>query len=136
MALWGAAAVGIFAGYSPPKRHTRLDHLSIWQKLGHLDFAGFVLLAAGLSLLLVGLNLGDVFNNWTDRRVLVTLVLGIVLSISFGIYEWKGTTTGILHHDLFRGGPPGAGRTFLISVGLIFIEGTLLFSFVIFYPIL
>ena len=135
MGLWGAAAAGIYAGYRPPKRHTRLDHFSFWQKLSHLDFPGIFLLTAGLTLFLVGLNLGGGLYAWTNVRVLVTLVLGIAIIISFGVYEWKGTKTGILHHDLFRGGA-GAGRTFALCIALIFVEGILLFAFVIFYPIL
>jgi hypothetical protein len=133
--LWGAAAAGIFAGYRPPKRHTRLDHLSFWQKLGHLDFPGMALLTTGLTLFLIGLNLGGGLYTWTDVRVLVTLVLGIAIIISFGVYEWKGTKIGILHHDLFRGGA-GAGRTFTLSIVLIFVEGIMLFAFVIFYPLM
>lgn len=135
MALWGAAGIGILAGYRPPKRHTALDHLSLWQKLGYLDFLGFGLLAAGLSLLLTGLDLGGGLYGWTDAPVLVTLILGIVILIAFGVYEWKGTKTGIFHPDLFGRGA-GARRTFLICVSLIFVEGILLFSFVIFYPLL
>ena len=135
MGLWGAAALGIFAGYRPPKRHTRLDHLSFWQKLSHLDFTGILLLTAGLTLFLVGLNLGGGLYAWTNGRVLVTLVLGIATIVSFGVYEWKGTKVGVLHHDLFRGGA-GAGRTFALCIALVFVEGILLFAFVIFYPVL
>jgi hypothetical protein len=135
MGLWGATAVGILLGYRPPKRHTRLDHLSVWQKLGHLDLPGFGLLTTGLTLFLTGLNLGGGLFKWTNARVLATLIAGIIILISFGVYEWKGTKTGILNHDLFRGGK-AAGRTFAICVGLIFIEGIMLFSYIIFYPVL
>lgn len=135
MGLWGATAIGLFVGYRPPKRHTRLDHLSWVQKLGCLDLPGFGLLTTGLALFLAGLNLGGGLYAWTNARVLATLIIGIVVLIAFGVYEWKGTKTGILHHDLFRGGKP-AGRTFAICVGLIFIEGILLFSYIIFFPTL
>uniref|UniRef100_A0A8H7NHM4 Major facilitator superfamily (MFS) profile domain-containing protein n=1 Tax=Bionectria ochroleuca TaxID=29856 RepID=A0A8H7NHM4_BIOOC len=117
MALWGMTAIGIFFGYRPPKRHTQLDHLSLWQKLGHLDLPGFGLLTAGITLLLVALNLGG------------------GSSLGFGVYEWKGTKTGILHHELFRGGKAG-GRTFAICIVLMMIEGIMLFSYVIFYPVM
>jgi hypothetical protein len=135
MGLWVATAIGILVGYRPPKRHTRLDHLSIWQKLGHLDLPGFGLLTTGLTLFLTGLNLGGGLFSWTNARVLATLIVGIIILLSFGVYEWKGTKTGILHHDLFRGGK-AAGRTFAICVCLIFIEGIMLFSYIIFYPVL
>ena len=132
MGVWGATAICILLGYRPPKRHTRLDHLSLWQKIGHLDLAGMALLATGLSLCLTGLNLGGGLFPWEDVRVLVTLILGIVIMILFGVYEWKGTQTGIVHHELFRGND--YARTFALCVGLIFIEGIMLFSEIIFYP--
>ena len=135
MGLWALTAICIFIGYRPPKRHTRLDHLSIWQKLGHLDLPGFGLLTTGLTLFLTGLNLGGGLFSWTNARVLATLIVGIIILICFGVYEWKGTRTGILHHDLFSGGK-ARGRTFAICVSLIFIEGIMLFSYIIFYPTL
>ena len=135
MALWGVVVIGLFVGYRPPKRHTRLDHLSFWQKIGRLDLPGAGLLTAGLSLFLTGLNLGGGVFTWHAAPVLTTLIIGIILLIAFGIYEWKFTKTGILHHDLFRGGKD-SGHTFALCVGLIFIEGILLFAYVIFFPTL
>ena len=125
-------AICILVGYHPPKRYTRYDHLSIWEKIGQLDLIGCGLLTAGLTLFLAALNLGGNEFAWTAASVLTTLIVGIVLLIVFGLYEWKGTNTGILHHDLFRNGD----RTFAICIGLIFIEGILLFSYIIFYPVL
>jgi hypothetical protein len=116
MALWGATALGLFFGYRPPKRHTRLDHLSFSQKLGHVDLAGCGLLTTGLTLLLTGLNLGGGLFAWTNARVLGTLVVGIATLLAFCLYEWK--------------------FTFALCLGLIFIEGIILFAYVIFYPVL
>ncbi|KAH8669106.1 putative siderophore iron transporter [Xylariales sp. PMI_506] len=135
MALWGVTAIGIFFGYRPPKRHTRLDHLSFWQKLTHLDLPGFGLLTAGLTLFLVALNLGGGLFSWTNARVLSLLIIGLATLIGFGIYQWKGTKTGILHHELFQGGKEG-GRTFAICIVLMMIEGIMLFSYVLFYPVM
>lgn len=136
MALWGVCGLGILGGYQPPTRHTRLDHLTFWQKLSHLDLVGFGLITSGLSLFLVGLNLGGGLYGWENARVLATLVLGLVILFLFGLYEWKGTKSGILHHDFFRRGENGAARCFTICMVLIFIEGALVFAYVIFYPIL
>jgi hypothetical protein len=137
MGLWGASGLGILFGYRPPQRHTRLDHLGFLQKVGHLDLAGFGLFAAGLTLFLVGLNLGGQQHPWTSAVVLGPMITGLGTLIFLGLHEWKGTSTGFLHHDLFRGsGGKGMGRTFAISVALIFIEGILLFSYVTFFPIM
>ena len=104
MALWGLTAIGILVGYRPPRRHTRFDHLSLYQKFGRIDLPGCGLLTAGLTLFLTGLNLGGGIFAWATAPVLATLVVGIVLLIVFGIYEWKFTKVGILNHDLFDDG--------------------------------
>lgn len=135
MGIWGLTALGIFLGYRPPKRHTRLDHLSFVQKLQQLDLPGFALLTTGLTLFLTGLNLGGGLYSWTNARVLSTLVIGLVILAVFSVWEWKGTANGMLAHEIFRGGKV-AGRTFSICLGLMFIEGIMLFSYVIFFPTL
>lgn len=135
MALWGLTAIGLLFGYQPPKRHTRYDHLSIWQKIGHLDLPGFGLFAAGLSLFLVGLTLGGGLYPWTNGKVLGTMITGLLILVCLGLYEWKGTSVGFLHHDLFRG-RNGMGRTFAIATWLLFAEGITLFSYIVFFPLM
>lgn len=105
------------------------------QKIGALDLPGVFLFAAGLTLFLVGLNLGGGLFEWTDRRVLATLIVGIITLFGFGFYEWLGTKTGMAHHDMFRGAK-GRGVSYAIFIGLIFIEGIQLFAYIIFYPVL
>ena len=134
-ALWATGAIGVMLGYRPPKRHTRLDHLSFWQKLSYLDLPGSGLLTAGLVLLLVGLNLGGNTYVWTNANVLVTMILGIAILGAFGLWEWKGTKFGIMSHELFIG-ENSRGRSFSVYVSLIFIEAILLFTFSIFYPVM
>jgi hypothetical protein len=125
MGIWGVTATSIFFGYKPPKRHTRFDHLSFLQKLGHLDLPGFGLLTAGLTLFITGLNLGGGLYSWTAAPTLATLLVGIAILIIFGIYEWRFTKTGIVSHEFFRG--KDTGRSFALCVALIFIEGIILF---------
>lgn len=134
-ALWGATVVALFVGYHPPKRHTRLDHVSFWGKLGYIDLVGCGLLTAGLALFITGTSLGGGLYSWTSACTLSIMIIGIVTLIAFAIYEWKGTKTGILHHDLFRGGR-NKGRTFAICVALLFLEAVMIFGFALFYPIL
>ena len=84
---------------------------------------------------LVGLNLGGNLYAWTDVRTLATLVVGIVLLISFALYEWLGTKTGLANHDMFQGGRDAGGANAIFLV-LVFIEGVMLFAYLIFYPTL
>ncbi len=90
----------------------------------------FSQLTTGLTLLLTGLSLGGSPWAWSNVRVLTTLIIGIITLIAFGIFEWKGTKIGILHHDLF------VTRTFPLCIALIFIEAILLFTIIVFYPAL
>lgn len=135
MALWGTSAVLLLFFYRPLKRQGDFDHLSSWQKLKTLDFVGFGLFLAGLVLFLVGLNLGGGLYPWVSAPTLATLCSGLVSLILFGLYEWKGTKSGMLNHDLFKGGR-SEGGTFAICIALIFVEGILLFAYLIFFPVL
>ncbi|KIW81596.1 hypothetical protein Z517_04622 [Fonsecaea pedrosoi CBS 271.37] len=133
MALWIVTLSGLIVGYRPPKRHTAVESLSLAKKIASLDLPGCVLITTGLTLLLTGLSLGGGLYSWSNVRTVVTLVLGCVGIVAFGVYEWKGTTTGILHHDMFRGGK-SKGRTFILCCALVLIEGILIFAYSIFYP--
>ena len=135
MAMWAASLVSIYFGYNPPKRKSQHDSLTWVQKLGQIDIAGSVLLTAAVTLILVGLGLGGGQYSWSSARVIATIVVGGVLTVAFGLYEWKGTRTGILHHDLFLPGKAN-GRTFAICTMLFAIEAIILITFTIFYPIL
>ncbi|KEF57076.1 uncharacterized protein A1O9_07266 [Exophiala aquamarina CBS 119918] len=134
MGLWGFTAFGIFVGYRPPKRHARLDHLSVLQKIKQMDIPGCTLLTIGITLLLTGLNLAGGMYSWTNSRVLVTVIVGAVTLGAFGLYEWRGTQTGIFHHEIFNG-PNGTGKTATISICLIGVEGFVASAYYLFYPI-
>ncbi|KEF54729.1 uncharacterized protein A1O9_09171 [Exophiala aquamarina CBS 119918] len=133
--LWGSTVLFILIGYRPPKRHTRLDHLSFWQKLFKLDLIGSFILAAGLVLLLTGLSMGGPAHPWRSAETLSTLLIGSVALIVFFIYEWKGTKTGILHHELFNHSKANV-RTFVICLMLVFVESPMLYTMILEYPLL
>ncbi|KAK9435055.1 siderophore iron transporter [Metarhizium brunneum] len=135
MAMWGLTAVSILIGYRPRKRYTVYNEMSLSQKIKALDLIGVGLFASGLTLFLVGLNLGGGQFAWTDKKVLATLIIGLVTLLAFIVYEWRGTKVGIAHHDLFRKGV-SSGRTFSLFIALMFIEGIMFFAFSIFYPVL
>lgn len=127
-ALWAITVLGIIVGYRPPKRHTIHEFATMRQKLNALDLPGLFLLVTGLTLFLVGLNLGGGIYPWSEGRTLGTLIASIVTLGLFGVYEWKATQHGVLNHELFRD-----GKAFAICLLLILVEGIMLFAFVIFY---
>lgn len=135
MGLWGGSAMGIFIGYNPPKRYTVYRSMSLVAKIKALDLIGVGLFTAAITLFLVGLNLGEGDLPWAHEKVLVPMIVGLVTLVAFGCYEWKGTKTGIAHHDMFQPGK-NSGKNYALFLVLMFIEGIMLFSFVIFYPVL
>ncbi|KAM0791525.1 hypothetical protein ACM66B_005975 [Microbotryomycetes sp. NB124-2] len=128
MGVWGLTSLALVFGYQPPKRKTELDNLPLFDKIRSLDLPGTALLAAGLSLFITGLSLGGNPRPWSSATVLATLLTGAASLFAFALYEWKGTSTGILHHQLFQG-----GRAFPILMVLIFVEGIQLFSLLVYY---
>lgn len=131
-ALWGFCVVGILVGYMPPKRTS--DGSTLMNKLGRIDWIGSGILIVAIALFVTGFNLVSVFG-WLSAKVLAPIVIGSVSFIVFGLYEAFGTTTGILPHELFRGGSKH-GWAFAIFCVLFFIEGITFFAINTFYPAL
>ncbi|KAK5446690.1 hypothetical protein LTS15_009623 [Exophiala xenobiotica] len=78
-ALWGATTIALCVGYRPPTRHTRLDHLSFWGKLGHIDPIGCFLLTAGLTLFIgtkTGILHHDLFHGGRNKGR--TFAIGLI----------------------------------------------------------
>lgn len=115
-------------------RRTHLSHLPWVQKLAHIDVVGCFTLGAGLCLMLTGLGLGGGLYAWSNVRVLATLIIGIVVLVAFGLYEWKGTKIGVLDHEMFRHGI--ASRTFALCLPVAAIEGFVVYSYLVFAPVL
>ena len=109
--------------------------MSLTRKIRALDLVGCGLLTIGLTLFLIGMTFGGGQYTWTNVRTLAPLIIGFIGLIAFGIYEWKGTSTGIVHHDLFHGGKAKVW-TLLICIALAAFEGILIFAFALFYPIM
>ena len=59
---------------------------------------------------------GSIYG-WRSGHALGPLIVGIAVSILFGVYEWKGTKTGLLNHGLFK------NRNFALSAGILIAEG-------------
>lgn len=97
--------------------------------LGEIDFIGSFLLLAGLLPLLMGLSWANNPYPVTSLYVIVPIAIGCVSFILFGLYEWKGRTDGLVHHELFS-----QSRNFAICLVLIFVEGLIFFAFTIWLP--
>ncbi|KAH0835384.1 hypothetical protein AYO21_11745 [Fonsecaea monophora] len=111
----------VFFFYHPAPRPVEED-TSMLSKVLHLDWTGVFMVASGLVLFLVGLEFGGNPYSWASAIVLCTLIIGGIVLVVFGIWEWKGTKVGLFHHRLFE------HRNFMIAVILNVVGGIVLFG--------
>jgi hypothetical protein len=125
--LYGTVALLTVWLYNPPPRILQTE-LSQRQKLGRLDWYGYLMFIPGLVLFSYALTSSSGVYPWNDSRIMGPLVVGVVMLIMFIIYEWRCTSVGMLHHGLFS-----RGRNFSICLVLIFTEGLAFFAANTFY---
>lgn len=125
-ALYAGAAFIIFWLYNPPLRALQRS-LTLSQKLGRLDWIGYALFMPGLILFSFALTSSSGMYAWKSVKVIAPLVVGCLMLVAFGIYEWRFTREGMFHHDLFR------GRNFVIAESALFAEGLVFFATTAYY---
>lgn len=121
---------GLYAGttltiawlYNPPPRDLQ-QKLTNLEKLARLDWTGYCLVISGLVLFSFALTSSTGTYPWRSAEILVPLILGSAFLVTFGIYEWRFTATGMLHHDLFS-----RSRNFALAELCIFLEGICFFA--------
>ncbi|KAH7552709.1 hypothetical protein BM1_08660 [Bipolaris maydis] len=103
-------------GYNPPPRELETT-MTTTQKLRTMDWIGSLLIAVSLVLICMALQWAGNPYKWSNIHVLAPLVIGICFLFAFVLWEWKGTTEGILNHRLFQ------HRNLPLSLVLFFTEG-------------
>ncbi|KAJ5708209.1 hypothetical protein N7488_008010 [Penicillium malachiteum] len=71
-------------------------------KIKAIDFFGAFLALGGTALLILGLNWGGGEYAWSSAHVVASLVVGIVVSIAFVLWQWKGTSVPLVPLHIFR----------------------------------
>ncbi|KAG9246622.1 major facilitator superfamily domain-containing protein [Calycina marina] len=122
MSLFIIATIICVFVYNPPATELQLT-LSFKQKLEHIDWIGYVLLASGLVLFCLGLSYLDNPYAWSDSHVSAIFAVGLALAVGLVVYETWFKKDGIFHHGLFR-----ANRNFVIAVLCVFCEGISFFA--------
>ncbi|KAH9211560.1 major facilitator superfamily domain-containing protein [Leptodontidium sp. 2 PMI_412] len=120
-AIFGAASLGCALYYNPPPRELEVS-LTNAQKLRQLDWIGYLLCAPGLVLFSIALSWSRNPYPWTDAHILSPFIIGVIMMIIFGVYEWRYKKDGMLHHGLFR------DKNFAIAMIAIFAEGLIFFT--------
>ncbi|KAJ4179768.1 hypothetical protein NW767_014541 [Fusarium falciforme] len=120
-AFFGMSLLGVVFFYSPPPREEQVA-FGLKQKLGKLDWIGYVLIAAGLTLFSMALAWSDNPYSWTDAHIIAPFVIGVILIIISIIYEWRIKKDGIANHAVF------AHRNTAIALLALFIDGISFFT--------
>ena len=93
-----------------------------------IDYLGTVVLAAGLSAIILYTSLGGTTYAWGSPMMLATLVVGVALLVLFPLVESRAAEP-IMPLELFR------NRTFSTTSSIGFVVGFALFGSVTFLPI-
>lgn len=112
--------------YRPPPREAQI--IGFGEKLRSLDWAGYFLVAIGVSLLCIGLSWADNPYPWKSQQVLGPFLVGVAILLVLIVYEWKFKTDGLFHHSLFH------RRNFAIALVCSYIEGSGAFATNYFVP--
>ncbi|KAH7413808.1 major facilitator superfamily domain-containing protein [Phaeosphaeria sp. MPI-PUGE-AT-0046c] len=72
------------------------------KKLVAIDYFGTFLALAGSALLVLALTWAGGEHAWLSAHVLATLIIGVVVSICFVIWQWKGTSVPLVPMEIFK----------------------------------
>lgn len=79
---------------------------------------------------LVALQAGGYTHSWTSAYVLTQLLVGLLLMVSWVVWEWKFAKFPMVPRGVFAG-----QRVSALAFGLAFISGMNFYSLINFYPI-
>ena len=80
---------------------------------------------------LVALQCGGYTHPWKSAYVLSALIIGLVLMVAFGLWEWKGAKYPIVPHEIFVG-----QRTVGVALLIAMVSGMNFYSMLNFYPLI
>lgn len=127
--LFAVATVFVFIAYNPPPTSLQTS-LTFRQKVGRLDWVGYILLASSLVLFCMGLAWSQNPYPWSDPHTSAPFAIGLTLGLCLVVYETKFKKDGMFHHGLFKGG----NWNFSIAAVAIFCEGVAFFAATVYFP--
>ncbi|KAI2778015.1 MFS general substrate transporter [Daldinia loculata] len=121
-AFHGITALGLFCLYWPPK-HIEYPKMSLRDYIWACDPIGSVLFVGSATLMLLGLDWAGGAYAWSNPHVAVPVGLGLMLLVSFALYEWMGRSDGLVAHVFFR-----KNANFVYSIFAFAVEGWIFYS--------
>ncbi|KAK8933021.1 Efflux pump dotC [Metarhizium anisopliae] len=71
-------------------------------KLKAVDFGGIFLAFAGMTIFILGMTWGGREYPWNSVQVITTMVIGVVVSIGFVLWQWKGPKYPLVPLHIFK----------------------------------
>ncbi|KIE02910.1 Major facilitator superfamily domain, general substrate transporter, partial [Metarhizium majus ARSEF 297] len=71
-------------------------------KLKAVDFGGIFLAFAGMTIFILGMTWGGREYSWNSVQVITTMVIGVVVSIGFVLWQWKGPKYPLVPLHIFK----------------------------------
>ncbi|KAF8004443.1 hypothetical protein HF325_001891 [Metschnikowia pulcherrima] len=121
----GAVALAVFVFvFNPPKTKTKAT-----DKLTLIDYPGVLLVASGLVLVLLALTFGaDGLHSWDSAAVICCFVLGGLLTIAFGVWNFFFSKHPLIPADVAMTIPTLAAAIELFGTFGYFIASVLYLS--------
>lgn len=93
--------VMVYFFHQPSPRYNP-ENLLIWTHMIRIYWPGVLVITAGLTFLLAGLQYGDNPFTWDSPTVLSCLIVGGIMILFFCVWGWKDTKHGFFHNSLFE----------------------------------
>lgn len=128
--IWnGVVFVGLATTYFP-KSHPRMEGFTKRKILARIDYIGAALSITGITIFLVALQAGGYTHPWTSAYVLAQLIIGILLIVSWVVWEAKFAKFPMVPKEMFQG-----QRIVAIAFFIAFVAGMNFYSVINFFPL-
>ncbi|KAJ9618122.1 hypothetical protein H2204_013169 [Knufia peltigerae] len=118
------STAGTIVFYFPPSRPQYDFDKTRWQEIKEIDYIGFLLYTAGLTILLIGLTwAGSANHPWTSASTIAPIVVGFVTLIACFVYDFTVPTRPFFPLELFR-----EIRGFTVLLVVVFVAGVVFYS--------
>ncbi|BFZ57907.1 hypothetical protein PYCC9005_004962 [Savitreella phatthalungensis] len=128
--IWsGIGLVLTWFFYRPPPRVFQGHTFTKMEKLKRLDWGGFFLSVAGITLFLFGLGAGGYTAPWKSATVIVPLILGFLLMVGLFFWEARFARNPLMDTRVFKN-----TRVFVLTLIITAVAGANFFSILILIP--
>lgn len=122
--------IGTIVFYHPPPRPQYDFEKSRWQEIKEIDYVGFILFTAGLTIMLIGLTwAGSVDHPWKSASTIAPIIVGVVVLIATFIYDFTVPKQPLFPLQLFR-----QVREFTMLLVVVFVAGKFCVPNIFFRP--